>query len=144
MKKNDVKIGGVYYAKVSGAVTKIEIVSTSSYGGWHGKNLRTGKPVRIKSAQRLRAEATPRDAARTKLTTPATPPAHDAKTCVACVARDTGDKSGEVMGTCKRCGVATGSFHGRMHTPKFGEVCEACHDAERLRVGFDGSKADES
>ena len=56
MKKNEVKVGHVYKAKVTGKVVPVEIVSANPNGGWEGKNLSTGKPVRIKSAQRLREE----------------------------------------------------------------------------------------
>jgi len=53
MRKNQVEIGGVYYAKVSGKRTKVAITSESPYGGWSGRNLVTGREVRIRSAQRL-------------------------------------------------------------------------------------------
>ena len=56
MKKNEVKVGHVYKAKVTGKVVPVEIVSANPNGGWEGKNLSTGKSVRIKSAQRLREE----------------------------------------------------------------------------------------
>ena len=56
MKKNEIKIGHVYNAKVTGKVVPVEIVSANPNGGWDGKNLSTGKAVRIKSAQRLREE----------------------------------------------------------------------------------------
>jgi len=56
MKKNEIKIGHVYIAKVTGKVVPVEIVSANPNGGWDGKNLSTGKAVRIKSAQRLREE----------------------------------------------------------------------------------------
>ena len=56
MKKNEVKVGHVYKAKVTGKVVPVEIVSANPNGGWDGKNLSTGKSVRIKSAQRLREE----------------------------------------------------------------------------------------
>ena len=56
MKKNEIKIGRVYKAKVTGKVVPVEIVSANPNGGWDGKNLSTGKAVRIKSAQRLREE----------------------------------------------------------------------------------------
>lgn len=59
MKARDVRIGGVYWAKVSGAVTKVRISRASPYGGWEGVNLGTQRAVRIRSAQRLRGEATP-------------------------------------------------------------------------------------
>jgi hypothetical protein len=57
MKNKDVKIGGVYYAKVSEKVVKVRIEGESRYGGWDAKNLATDRSVRIKSGQRLRGEA---------------------------------------------------------------------------------------
>ena len=54
MKKADVKIGGRYIAKVSGSIVPVRIDSESSHGGWNATNTKTGRAVRIKSAQRLR------------------------------------------------------------------------------------------
>ena len=56
MKKRDVKIKGVYTAKVSGTVVRVRIESESQYGGWDATNLTTGRGVRIKTAARLREE----------------------------------------------------------------------------------------
>ena len=58
MKKNEVKVGGVYLAKVTNKVVPVKITSENPSGGYQGKNLKTGKTVRIKSAQRLRGPAT--------------------------------------------------------------------------------------
>ena len=55
MKKNEVKIGHVYTAKVTNKVVQVRIDAESRYGGWDATNLATGKKVRIQSAQRLRA-----------------------------------------------------------------------------------------
>ncbi|MGB2985246.1 MAG: winged helix-turn-helix domain-containing protein [Phycisphaerae bacterium] len=57
MKKNEVKIGGMYVAKVSDRIVAVRIDSTNSKGGWNATNTRTGKRIRIKSAQRLRGKA---------------------------------------------------------------------------------------
>jgi hypothetical protein len=57
MKKNEIKIGGLYVAKVSDRLVTIRIDSTNSHGGWDGTNTATGKRIRVKSAQRLRAAA---------------------------------------------------------------------------------------
>jgi len=57
MKKHEVKTGGTYMAKVSDKVVPVRITGESRYGGWEAVNTKTGKAVRIKSAQRLRAEA---------------------------------------------------------------------------------------
>jgi hypothetical protein len=55
----------VYLAKVSNQVVQVRIESENRHGGWDATNLATGKKVRIKSAQRLRAEsAAPKRASR--------------------------------------------------------------------------------
>jgi hypothetical protein len=54
MKKRDVTVGRVYAVKVSGQVQEVRLVAESPYGGWVGRNLRTGREVRIRSAARLR------------------------------------------------------------------------------------------
>lgn len=56
MKKADVKIGGTYLMKVSGRLTHVRIEHARTYGGWEGKNIRTGRTVFIRSAARLRME----------------------------------------------------------------------------------------
>jgi hypothetical protein len=57
MKKNEVKVGGTYLAKVSDKVVPVRIDGENPHGGWDATNEATGKKVRIKSAQRLRGEA---------------------------------------------------------------------------------------
>ena len=59
MKKDEVKVGGVYAAKVSDKVVPVRLDSENAHGGWDATNLKTGKAVRIKSAQRLRAQVKP-------------------------------------------------------------------------------------
>ena len=54
MKKNVVKLGQTYAAKVSGEVVPVRLDKESPHGGWDGTNMRTKKQVRIKSAGRLR------------------------------------------------------------------------------------------
>ncbi len=54
MKKDEIKIGHTYTAKVSNRVVTVRIDSTNSHGGWNATNTATGKRIRIKSAQRLR------------------------------------------------------------------------------------------
>lgn len=54
MKKNEVEVGEVYLVKVSGKLVEVKIVDESSFGGWIGRNLATGRKVRIKTAGRLR------------------------------------------------------------------------------------------
>lgn len=58
VKKDEVKVGGVYMAKVSGRVVPVEIKARSQNGGgWQALNRETGFYIHIKSAQRLRGEA---------------------------------------------------------------------------------------
>ncbi len=59
MKKNEVKTGGLYLATVSDKLVTVRIDGTNSHGGWNATNTRTGKRIRIKSAQRLRGVAKP-------------------------------------------------------------------------------------
>lgn len=54
MKASEVKLGGIYAAKVSDKVAPVQLISESLHGGWNAKNLTTGKVIRVKSAQRLR------------------------------------------------------------------------------------------
>ena len=56
MKKDEVKVGKHYAAKVSGQMATVRIDAENPHGGWDATNLRTRKKVRIKSAQRLRHE----------------------------------------------------------------------------------------
>ena len=63
MKKDQIKIGGLYTAKVSDRMVTVRIDSVSSHGGWNATNTATGKAIRIKGAQRLRrAAGSPQDA----------------------------------------------------------------------------------
>lgn len=54
MKKNDVRVGSIYVAKVTGKLARIRIDAESPNGGWSATNLETNRRVRIKSARRLR------------------------------------------------------------------------------------------
>lgn len=56
MKAKQVEIGKTYLVKVSGRLSAVKILDTSPYGGWIGRNKRTGHEVRIKTAGRLRRE----------------------------------------------------------------------------------------
>ena len=54
MKKLDVQIGGTYAAKVgNGRLGTVRIDRENYYGGWDATNLRTGRAIRVRSAQRL-------------------------------------------------------------------------------------------
>ena len=56
MKKNEVKTGKYYTAKVSNRMATIRIDAENPNGGWDATNITTSKKVRIKSAHRLRRE----------------------------------------------------------------------------------------
>jgi hypothetical protein len=68
MKKAEVKIGGKYYANVTGKRVEIQIDAEKTTGGWTATNLATGKKIHIKSAQRLQGEVGKRRG-RAKVTT---------------------------------------------------------------------------
>jgi hypothetical protein len=57
MKKNEVKVGSVYTAKVSDKVVEVRIDGENRHGGWDATNLATGKKIHIKSPARLRGAA---------------------------------------------------------------------------------------
>ena len=57
MKKADVVLGGKYIAKVSGKLAVVRVDTECHHGGWWGVNVKTGRSIRIRSAQRLRAPA---------------------------------------------------------------------------------------
>jgi hypothetical protein len=56
VKLKEVEVGKTYAAKISERVVPVTIVSTNSYGGWNGRNERTGRSVRIRGAAKLRFE----------------------------------------------------------------------------------------
>jgi len=70
MKKNDVKIGQTYMAKVTNSTVPVRIDAESQHGGWAAKNLATGRTFRVKSAQRLLRKCTQADLAGLKRPTP--------------------------------------------------------------------------
>ena len=57
MKKDQIKLGGTYLAKVTDKVVLVRLDAENPHGGWDATNLATGKRIRIKSAQRLRGPA---------------------------------------------------------------------------------------
>ncbi len=70
MKKNEIKIGQAYMAKVTNTEAPVRIDAENPLGGWDAKNLITGRKVRIKTAQRLRRQCTQADLANIKRPTP--------------------------------------------------------------------------
>jgi hypothetical protein len=59
MRKHEVRLGGIYVAKVSGRLTRVRIERESRHGGWEAVNLATNRPLHIRSAARLRWEVLP-------------------------------------------------------------------------------------
>jgi hypothetical protein len=57
MNANEIKLGEVYIIKVSGKLSRVKIHSKSRFGGWEGRNVDTGRQVRIKSSARVRYPA---------------------------------------------------------------------------------------
>jgi hypothetical protein len=64
MTKAKVSIGTTYIVKVSGNLTRVRLTRECEYGGWYGKNLATGREIRIRTAARLRSAITPAGANR--------------------------------------------------------------------------------
>jgi hypothetical protein len=60
MKKDEIKVGSTYSAKISDKVVPVRITEEKWTGdkhtGWIGLNTKTNRPVRIKSAAKLRDE----------------------------------------------------------------------------------------
>jgi len=54
VKKADVRIGGVYEARVSGKRAHVRIDYECTEGGWMGANLDSGHSIRVRTAGRLR------------------------------------------------------------------------------------------
>ena len=54
MKKSDVQIGATYLVKVASNLVPVKITHEHDNGGWEGTSVKTGKTIRIKTAQRLR------------------------------------------------------------------------------------------
>ena len=55
MKKAEVSVGSVYFAKVTNKRVEVRIDAERARGGWDATNLSTNKKIVIKSAQRLQA-----------------------------------------------------------------------------------------
>jgi len=53
MKKEDIKINGVYTMKVGKNATAVRITQENPYGGWSGVNINTNKPILIRTASRI-------------------------------------------------------------------------------------------
>lgn len=58
MRKENVKIGDAYVAKVSGRLVTVRVIGAHPLGGYRAINEETGREIRCKSAARLRRPAT--------------------------------------------------------------------------------------
>lgn len=63
MTKRDVQVGARYLAKVSGKLVVVRINGESRFGGWDAINTETWRPVRIRTAGRLRMPICPKTTA---------------------------------------------------------------------------------
>ncbi|MBP7946073.1 MAG: winged helix-turn-helix domain-containing protein [Verrucomicrobia bacterium] len=54
MKNSDVQMGATYLVKVADNLVPVKLTREHPSGGWEGVSVKTGKTIRIKSAQRLR------------------------------------------------------------------------------------------
>jgi hypothetical protein len=59
MNAREVEIGSIYAVKVSGRIVPVRIERASAGGGWHARNVSTGRGVRIKTAAKLRRKIEP-------------------------------------------------------------------------------------
>jgi hypothetical protein len=57
VRKSQVKLGEIYYAKVSEKLARVRIDRVHPSGGWAATNISTGRKVRIRTAGRLRGVA---------------------------------------------------------------------------------------
>lgn len=68
MKRNQVEVGKLYIVKVSGQLTTVRIDRENPRGGWDATNLSTRKKIHIKTAARLRGEASSTDGTESQTT----------------------------------------------------------------------------
>lgn len=89
MKSSDVQMGATYLVKVADNLVPVKLTREHPSGGWEGASEKTGKTIRIKSAQRLRKRLA--DAANPAAhgATPTVKPTKEAK---AETGRDTGER----------------------------------------------------
>lgn len=59
MLKKDVQVGATYVVKVSGKTAGVKIVAEHHLGGWLGRNIATGRDIRVRTAARLRRLVSP-------------------------------------------------------------------------------------
>jgi hypothetical protein len=66
MKKSEIKVNGLYLAKVTNRTVAVKIISKHDTGGWEALNTATGKKVHIKTPERLLGSAEPENEAEPK------------------------------------------------------------------------------
>jgi hypothetical protein len=124
MKQQDVKVGGVYAAKITDKVVPVRIDAENANGGWDGTNLTTNKKVRIKSARKLRGPATDPESAKDATTATTTPARAKKKT--------------RTTGKAKSATAATGAKRGADEPERMtlmDAAVQVCREAgEPLRV----------
>src|SRR4051794_16370377 len=54
MKKDEIKVGSTYLAKVGARSVEVRIEGETPKGGWNAKSVASGKPIRIKDPKHLR------------------------------------------------------------------------------------------
>ena len=109
MTKNEVKIGGIYTAKVTDKLVPVRIDAVKGTG-WSATNMATSKTIYIKSAQRLRGKATAGDTvatgAKKNRSTKKPKATIDADTSpTVAPTGETDAKPVPVLGTCPNCGA---------------------------------------
>jgi hypothetical protein len=101
MKNSDVQVGATYLVKVADNLVPVKLVREHPSGGWEGVSAKTGKTIRIKSAQRLRkrlADAAPGAAKVPEATQEAkAEPGRDTGERGANVGQPDGDATGKAM-----------------------------------------------
>ena len=134
MKKNEVKIGGVYTAKVTNKLVQVRIDAESRYGGWDATNMETGKKVRIKSPTRLRAavggDGAATGAKKVKGGKKAKVPAEAAQAQTSASTGEPEAKPETALAVCPNCGATEVDEDGD---------CAKCHEP---KVAGEDAKAD--
>ena len=141
MTKSEVKIGGVYTAKVTNKLVQVRIDAESRYGGWDATNTETGKKIRIKSAQRLRSAVGPDSApTRAKKTKGASKPKVPAEAQPAQTSAPTGETVATTepsTNACPNCGSTERDEDGdcaKCHEPKVADKDAKAEKAKKPRA----------
>ena len=131
MLKKDVKIGGVYTAKVTNRLVQVRIDSVNRHGGWEATNLSTRKKVRIKSPQRLRAAVGDDVAKVEKSSKKATVAAEPPQTPTSPPTCEDTAKSESLPAVCPNCGASEFDEDGD---------CAKCREPKPTKQGAKATK----